>query len=53
MKWICQRCGYSIEREGHTEICPQCWEPTMQKEIVDEQQEKSGNSQGDCRTEED
>ena len=37
MKWVCQSCGDVIERVGYTEICPQCWQPTM-KGVVDYEQ---------------
>lgn len=46
MKWICQRCGYVIEREGYTEICPQCWQPTMKGEF-DGQRETQADSESD------
>lgn len=46
MKWICQRCGYIVERDGYTEICPQCWEPTMKGEYLDEQCETNTDQEG-------
>lgn len=30
--WICTNCGYRLEREGYTEICPYCWQPSMRGE---------------------
>lgn len=32
MKWVCQQCGYTVEREGYTEICSQCWQSSMKEE---------------------
>lgn len=32
MKWICLNCGYVVDREGYTEICSQCGQPTMKGE---------------------
>ena len=50
MKWVCQSCGYVIERVGYTEICPQCWQPTMKGVIEDEQRTEESNSWRDPRT---
>ena len=44
MKWVCQHCGHVIERKGYTEICPQCWRPTMKGELDHEQCEKKNDS---------
>ena len=32
MVWVCINCGYRLEREGYTEICPNCWQPSMRGE---------------------
>lgn len=45
MRWICQNCGYIFEREGFTEICPQCWQAAMKGESVYEQHEKKSDSE--------
>ena len=43
MRWICQHCGYVVERGGYTEICPECWQATM-KGDNNEQREAEGDS---------
>lgn len=47
MKWVCDICGYIIDREGYTEICPQCWQPSMHKEDTYEQKDESTRFQAD------
>ena len=37
MVWICRSCGYTLEREGYTEICPSCGQASMRKDGADEQ----------------
>lgn len=49
MKWVCQHCGYVIEREGYTEICPQCWQATMKGDVGDEQRAAEDDSRCDPR----
>ena len=52
MKWACQHCGHVVEREGYTEICPQCWRSTMKGVVEDEQRTEESNSWRDPRVKE-
>ncbi len=50
MKWFCQHCGHIVEREGYTEICPQCWRPTMKGVADNEQRKAEDDSIGNQKT---
>lgn len=47
MEWVCESCGYKLVRTGYTEICPQCWRPTMKGVANDERSETEKNPQSD------
>lgn len=45
--WVCIHCGHRLEREGYTEICPNCWQPSMRKEDDAEQYAPPADQNGD------
>lgn len=47
MVWVCMHCGHRLKREGYTEICPNCWQPSMRKEDDVEQYSAEMDQSGD------
>lgn len=45
--WVCANCGYQLEREGFTEICPDCGQVSMEKEDVNERRQTPTDQDGD------